>query len=328
MNKEQKSLVNNLGKLETVEASISTAKVTYVNGQLEEAAKIDISKLDADDIAALEAVKDLMANWLTEEEAAKLDADAQKAFNDTCSKVEEAAQDLSKAKVSGITAKTYTGSAITQNLTVTDMTGKTIDPENYDVTYSNNVNAGTATILITGKNGYTNKLTASFKINPANINGASISGVADRYYTGKARTQTGLKVTVAGKAVSTANCKVAYSNNKNVGQAKVTITGQGNYTGTITKNFVIKPRKVSNVKVTKGKKRVTVRYKKQNGARYQIYYKTTGSKAKTVKTAAVKRTIKKLKSGKTYTIKVRAYKKIGSKTYYGKYSAAKKVRVR
>ena len=85
---------------------------------------------------------------------------------------------------------------------------------------------------------------------------------------------------------------------------------------------------MANVKVTKGKKRVTVHYKKQNGARYQIYYKTTGSKAKTVKTASVKRTIKKLKSGKTYTIKVRAYKKIGSKTYYGKYSTAKKVRVR
>lgn len=115
---------------------------------------------------------------------------------------------------------------------------------------------------------------------------------------------------------------------KNIGQASLTITGKGNYTGTITKTFIVKPRKVASVKVTKGKKRVTVRYKKQNGARYQIYYKKAGTKAKTVKTAAVKRTIKKLKSGKTYTIKVRAYKKIGSKTYYGKYSKAKKVRVR
>lgn len=401
LTKEQQAQVTNLSALEAVEDSISDAKVAYVNAQLEEAAKIDTDNMDADGIAALNAAKDLMENWLTEEEATKLNADTLKAFNDTYSKYEEATQNLSKAKVSGITEKTYTGSAITQNLTVTDMAGKTIAAENYHVTYSNNVNAGTATILITGENGYTGRLTAEFKINPASLTGAaitvanqtytgsalkpavtvkvgdntiaaenydvaytnninagtatvtitgkdnyagtasktftiakasiskaSVTGVANRYYTGKARTQTGLKVTVAGKALSASNYSVKYANNKNVGKATLTITGQGNYTGTITKTFIVKPRKVSNVKVTKGKKRVTVRYKKQNGARYQIYYKKAGTKAKTVKTAAVKRTIKKLKSGKTYTIKVRAYKKIGSKTYYGKYSKAKKVRVR
>ncbi len=53
-----------------------------------------------------------------------------------------------------------------------------------------------------------------------------------------------------------------------------------------------------------------MKYKKQTGAKYQIYYKTAGSKAKTVKTSAVTKTVKNLKKGKTYTVKVRAYKAI------------------
>lgn len=234
---------------------------------------------------------------------------------------------INDATVTVANQQTYTGSALTPAVTV-KVDGKELTTADYDVAYSNNTNVGTATVTITGKGNYAGTATAKFEIVKANIQNASVTGVANRYYTGKARTQTDLRVYIAGKVLSTDNYSVVYTNNKNIGQASLTITGKGNYTGTITKTFIVKPRKVSNVKVTKGKKRVTVRYKKQNGARYQIYYKKAGTKAKTVKTAAVKRTIKKLKSGKTYTIKVRAYKKIGSKTYYGKYSKAKKVRVR
>ena len=234
---------------------------------------------------------------------------------------------INDATVTVASQQTYTGRALTPAVTV-KVDGKELTTADYDVAYSNNTNVGTATVTITGKGNYAGTATAKFEIVKANIQNASVTGVANRYYTGKARTQTDLRVYIAGKVLSTDNYSVVYTNNKNIGQASLTITGKGNYTGTITKTFIVKPRKVSNVKVTKGKKRVTVRYKKQNGARYQIYYKKAGTKAKTVKTAAVKRTIKKLKSGKTYTIKVRAYKKIGSKTYYGKYSKAKKVRVR
>ncbi|MBC6679921.1 fibronectin type III domain-containing protein [Zhenpiania hominis] len=234
---------------------------------------------------------------------------------------------INDATVTVANQQTYTGSALTPAVTV-KVDGKELTTADYDVAYSNNTNVGTATVTITGKGNYAGTATAKFEIVKANIQNASVTGVANRYYTGKARTQTDLRVYIAGKVLSTDNYSVVYKNNKNIGQASLTITGKGNYTGTITKTFIVKPRKVASVKVTKGKKRVTVRYKKQNGARYQIYYKKAGTKAKTVKTAAVKRTIKKLKSGKTYTIKVRAYKKIGSKTYYGKYSKAKKVRVR
>ena len=398
---EQKEQVTNLAALEGIESSISEAKVTYTEAQLTAAAKIDPANMSEADAKLLAEANELMTSWLTKDEAATLDSKVVESFNTVYDKYEETAMDLANAKATAIAAQTYTGKAIEPTVTLTDIGGKTIDTANYHVEYKNNVNAGKATIVVTGENGYTGRQEIEFTINPASLTGAaitvanqtytgsalkpavtvkvgdntiatenydvaytnninagtatvtitgkdnyagtasktftiakasiskaSVTGVANRYYTGKARTQTGLKVTVAGKALSASSYSVKYANNKNVGKATLTITGQGNYTGTITKTFIVKPRKVSNVKVTKGKKRVTVRYKKQNGARYQIYYKKAGTKAKTVKTAAVKRTIKKLKSGKTYTIKVRAYKKIGSKTYYGKYSKAKKVRVR
>ncbi|WP_415929272.1 hypothetical protein [Zhenpiania hominis] len=241
---------------------------------------------------------------------------------------EIAKADVSTLSVENIATQTYKGSPLTPKPVVKDGDKVLKEGTDYSLKYEANTNAGTAKVTVTGNGNYTGTASKTFTIAKANIQKANVTGVANCYYTGKARTQTDLKVTMAGKVLSKSDYKVTYKNNKNVGKATLTITGQGNYTGTITKTFIVKPRKVANVKVTKGKKRVTVRYKKQNGARYQIYYKTTGSKAKTVKTASVKRTIKKLKSGKTYTIKVRAYKKIGSKTYYGKYSKAKKVRVR
>lgn len=235
---------------------------------------------------------------------------------------------VSTLSVENIATQTYTGSPLTPKPVVKDGDKVLKEGTDYSLKYEANTNEGIAKVTITGNGNYTGDVTKTFTIVKANIQNANVTGVVNRYYTGKARTQTDLRVYIAGKALSTDNYSVVYKNNKNIGQASLTITGKGNYTGTITKTFIVKPRKVASVKVTKGKKRVTVRYKKQNGARYQIYYKKAGTKAKTVKTAAVKRTIKKLKSGKTYTIKVRAYKKIGSKTYYGKYSKAKKVRVR
>lgn len=92
---------------------------------------------------------------------------------------------------------------------------------------------------------------------------------------------------------------------------------------------VSKPAKVTGLKVKAGKKKITVSYKKVKGAKgYQIYYKVAGKKAKTVKTTAVKKTIKKLTSKKKVTVKVRAYKKASGKTYYGSYSAKKTVKVK
>lgn len=73
--------------------------------------------------------------------------------------------DLTNAVVSAAN-QTYSGSALTPVPTVT-LNGETIPSTGYDVTYSNNTNAGTATIIITGNGDYTGTANGSFTINKA-----------------------------------------------------------------------------------------------------------------------------------------------------------------
>lgn len=78
--------------------------------------------------------------------------------------------DLSAAVVTAAN-QTYSGSALTPVVTVT-LNGSTVPSTGYDVQYSNNTNAGTATITITGKGDYTGTATGTFSIakaNPTNI---------------------------------------------------------------------------------------------------------------------------------------------------------------
>lgn len=93
-----------------------------------------------------------------------------------------------------------------------------------------------------------------------------------------------------------------------------------------------KPKKVTKVKVTAGKKKLSVKWKKLSGANgYQIKIGTNKKITKNTKTynaKANKKVIKKLKSNKKYFVKVRAYKTYkntdGKTGYvYGKWSAVK-----
>ncbi len=80
---------------------------------------------------------------------------------------------------------------------------------------------------------------------------------------------------------------------------------------------------VKNVKVKVTKKKISVKYKKVNGANgYRIKYsfKSNFKKAKIVSTKQVNVVLKNLKKGKKYYIKVQAYKVIDGKKIYGNYS--------
>ena len=84
---------------------------------------------------------------------------------------------------------TYNGSAITPEVTVT-LGEKTLTKDtDYTVSYSDNVNAGTATVTITGKGDYTGTVPATFTIEKATpavtTKPAAVSGLE---YTGAAQT--------------------------------------------------------------------------------------------------------------------------------------------
>ncbi len=101
---------------------------------------------------------------------------------------------LAKATVTGIKDKTYTGKAITQDLTVT-LNGRTLHAgTDYTVTYQNNVKVGTATVTITGKGTYTGAIKKTFQIKKK----AAVKPSYVRIY-GEDRYATSLKIADAYK---------------------------------------------------------------------------------------------------------------------------------
>ena len=154
-------------------------------------------------------------------------------------------------------------------------------------------------------------------------------------YTGKKLTPA-VTVKVAGaKLVKGTDYTVSYSNNKAIGKAKVTVTGKGGYTGSVTKTFKIVPKKASLKSATKSKakKKLTVKWAKVSGGvtKYQVRYRVKGTKKwKTTAAKASKAsvTLKKLKSGKKYQVQVRACKTVSGTKYCGAWSKAKTVKVK
>ena len=226
------------------------------------------------------------------------------------------------------TSYTYDGKAKQPTVTVKDGSTTLTSGKDYEVTYADNTDAGTAKVTITGKGDYSGSVTKEFTIQKANqtlsasISASSIQVGKTAQITASAKTDVSYSSSdakvaavsasgvVTAKAVGTATitvtakasknyneaskkvtvtvteksvpvtkklsaCKVtlaktsytydgkakkpavtvkdggttltngkdyevAYANNINAGTAKVTVTGKGNYTGTVTMNVVIK----------------------------------------------------------------------------------------
>lgn len=166
------------------------------------------------------------------------------------------------------------------------------------------------------------------------ISKAKVSGINNKTYTGKAINQS-IKVTLDGKTLTNKDYAVSYKNNKNVGTATLTVTGKGDYTGTINKSFKINPKGTKFTKVSNKKKTFSLKWKKQTvqTTGYQIQYSTNKNFKNNVKTSAVKKTtvkktIKKISRKKTHYVRIRTYSKIGKKTYYSSWSSAKIIKVK
>ena len=124
------------------------------------------------------------------------------------------------------------------------------------------------------------------------------------------------------------------------GTGKVTITITAKETSAYkkqTKKVTIYavPGKRDIKKLSSGKKKLTVQWKKDNRSDgYQVQYSTDKKFKKNVKNVVIgkkqttKQTIKKLKTGKKYYVRIRSYKKISGKKYYGTWSSKKTVKVK
>lgn len=164
---------------------------------------------------------------------------------------------MSKTSISAIKSVTYTGKAVCPAVSVTYKNNKLTAGTDYKLTYRNNVNAGTASVTITGIHQYSGSVTKSFIINKQSIAGGNVKYASSVVYTGSALKPT-VSVTCASKILkSGTDYTVTYKNNKNIGKASVIITGKGNYAGTLTKTFNITVKKGKVYKVGSYKYKIT-----------------------------------------------------------------------
>lgn len=110
----------------------------------------------------------------------------------------------------------------------------------YTVSYENNINAGTAKIIITGiGDHFTGSTEKTFTINSAEISGCTFAPIADVTYNIKAHTPE-VTVAISGRTLEAdKDYTVSYASNVNAGTATVTVTGKGNFTGSANTTFTI-----------------------------------------------------------------------------------------
>lgn len=140
------------------------------------------------------------------------------------------------------TSYTYDGNAKTPTVTVKDNeTGDTVSTENYTVTYTNNINAGTAIAQVNLKGIYTGTVTTTFTINRANRTITLDDTLDDTQYVGKGAnknvtfTYTGnsdVTATVASSATATVSATM--TDGDKGGTVKITGVESGTATVTVT----------------------------------------------------------------------------------------------
>lgn len=110
----------------------------------------------------------------------------------------------------------------------------------YTVSYENNINAGTAKIIITGiGDHFTGSTEKPFTINSAEISGCTFAPIADVTYNTKAHTPE-VTVAISGRTLEAdKDYTVSYASNVNAGTVTVTVTGKGNFTGSANTTFTI-----------------------------------------------------------------------------------------
>ena len=136
---------------------------------------------------------------------------------------------------------TYRGTAYEPPLSVT-LDGQTlVAGTDYTLAYSNNVDVGTATITLAGINLYCGTYATNFTIVAKTLTAEMVAPVPDAVYTGAAL-EPEPEVADAERGVALvkdADYTLSYADNTEIGTATVTVTGTGNYTGSVAMDFAI-----------------------------------------------------------------------------------------
>ena len=124
-----------------------------------------------------------------------------------------------------------------------------VDNPDYSVQYTNNINAGTASVVITGMGDYIGTKVVNYTINPLTLTSKSTrinfaDGSMGQYKCTGSEIKPKINVFENDHDTRLTDGKdytVSYSNNINVGTGTIKVTFMGNYTGSISKTFKITP---------------------------------------------------------------------------------------
>ena len=168
--------------------------------------------------------------------------------------------DIKKARIEGFQSTiSYTGDERTQDATLILNKGKADERtlqinKDYTVAYTNNINAGKATMIITGIGELSGTVKKTFTVGKVNLKNATGVNVcfaeagAIEVLQDKSGAKAAVNVTYGDKLlVPDVDYKVSYTANKAVGTAKVSVKGLGNYTGDLNNilTFEIRPKDIS-----------------------------------------------------------------------------------
>lgn len=179
---------------------------------------------------------------------------------------------IKKAAVEGITNKVYNGTEQQQNIIVRLDNRELVPDKDYKVTYSKNVNVGTASLAIQGIGAYSGTVKKTFKITAYDLGVDEKGLIGSLEINGKteseADTEKGLsaaymqggcqpKVTLRFGEIELVKGKdytVTYQNNKKIANASakkaptIIIKGKGNFKGMMSEKFTIVKKNLADVK--------------------------------------------------------------------------------
>ena len=248
----------------------------------------------------------------------------------------EVGADISKATVTlSSTSYVYDGKPKLPSVTV-KLDGKTLVLNtDYIVSYKNNVQIGTAEVIVEGKGDYTGSKTVSFTIkkeadqNPPAYITCNKTVYEVKYgakpFKIKASSNYKMTYTSSNPKIVTVGKNTGEATIKNTGVVTITIKAE-KASKKVTVKVSPKKPSVKTTKVAKGKKLTVTWAKDKMASGYQVRIATDAKFKKNVKSKNVTKTsytFTKLKTGKKYYVSVRSYKKSTKGTLYGEWSKTK-----
>ena len=143
----------------------------------------------------------------------------------------------------------FTGVQVRPDVVVSYGNYQFINNSDYTLSFKDNVNIGTASVVVTGKNHLSGSRTVTFPIEKADISSTEIA-VKNATFTGSA-VKSDVDVRLGNVTLKEGtHYTLSYKNNVNAGTAQVTVSGKGSLEGAVTKDFTIAKADISKASIS------------------------------------------------------------------------------